>query len=128
MGRPNASDTVCDFASLFAKTVTVLLKCQYNWVAHTGRHSIYSLMTVVAEKVSFVVASQILSLTSCQTSRIFTIWAFAGMQQQMESRYQQVFPGPPFHFVPGCSSVALGFNTVGCSWGGGPGFGCGSWN
>ena len=63
MGRPKASDTVCDFASLFAKTVTVPSKSQYDWVARTGRHSIFSLMTVVAQKVSL--ASQSFSRGCC---------------------------------------------------------------
>ena len=41
-----------DFVALFANTVTVPSKGKYDWVARTGRHSVFSILTIIAPKVS----------------------------------------------------------------------------
>ncbi len=38
----------CDFAAMFAATVTVPSTCQYDWIARTGKHSIFSLLSKLA--------------------------------------------------------------------------------
>jgi hypothetical protein len=51
MGRPKASDEVCDFVALFANTVTVYSSSRFDWVARTGRHSVFVLLSRIAPKV-----------------------------------------------------------------------------
>ena len=51
MGRPRASNAVRDFAALFAKTVTTHSSSRYDWVARTGTHSIFILLSQLAPKV-----------------------------------------------------------------------------
>jgi hypothetical protein len=51
MGRPRASSDVREFAAMFANTVTAYSPSRYDWVARTGRHSLFVLMTRLASKV-----------------------------------------------------------------------------
>ena len=51
MGRPKASDRIRDFATEFARLVTVP-SCDGNtWVARKGRYSIYALLARLAPTV-----------------------------------------------------------------------------
>ena len=51
MGRPRASNTIRDFAATFATTVTVPSTCQYDWMARTGKHGVFTLLSQLAPKV-----------------------------------------------------------------------------
>jgi hypothetical protein len=51
MGRPRASSDVREFAAMFANTVTAYSPSRYDWVARTGRYSLFALMTRLAPKV-----------------------------------------------------------------------------
>jgi hypothetical protein len=51
MGRPRASDTIRDFAAMFTATVSVPSNCQYDWIARTGKHGVFSLLMKLAPKV-----------------------------------------------------------------------------
>ena len=53
MGRPRASNTIRDFAATFANTVTVTSTCQYDWIARTGKHGVFTLLSKLAPKVRF---------------------------------------------------------------------------
>ena len=62
MGRPRASNAVRDFAEMFANAVTVHSPSCYDWVARTGMHSIFILLSQLAPKVDL--ASRF-SITKC---------------------------------------------------------------
>ena len=51
MVRPKASDTIRDFASALANTVSTASGSERDWIARTGRHSMFSLLTKLAPKV-----------------------------------------------------------------------------
>ncbi len=51
MGRPRASNTTRDFAATFANTVSVTSTCQYDWIARTGKHGLFTLLSKLAPKV-----------------------------------------------------------------------------
>ncbi len=51
MGRPKACSSIRDFAALFASSVTVGSSLRYDWVARTGKHTIFVLLSRLAPKV-----------------------------------------------------------------------------
>ncbi len=51
MVRPKASDTIRNFASALANTVSTASGIERDWIARTGRHSMFSLLTKLAPKV-----------------------------------------------------------------------------
>ncbi len=52
MGRPRASNHVRGFAEVLANIVTKPSVASYDLVARTGRHSIFSLLSMLAPKVN----------------------------------------------------------------------------
>jgi hypothetical protein len=77
MGRPRASNAVRDFAALFAHTVTAQSTSRYDWVARTGMHSIYVLLSQLAPKVCkiemylYMIFKYIyIYMISCKTSKL----------------------------------------------------------
>ena len=52
MGRPKASQRILDFAALFTDAVTTKSHRPYDWVARTGKYSIFSLLARLAPKAS----------------------------------------------------------------------------
>ena len=61
MGRPRASSAVREFAALFANVVTAHSSYRYDWVARTGRHSIFVLLSQLAPKVRIAMPSNLLA-------------------------------------------------------------------
>ncbi len=51
MGRPKASDISRNVASLFANIVTVPSNIPNDWVARTGDHSIFNVLSHLIPKV-----------------------------------------------------------------------------
>ena len=52
MGRPTASDVSRTVASLFANVVTVPSNIPNDWVARTGDHSIFNVLSHLIPKVN----------------------------------------------------------------------------
>ena len=44
---------ILDFAATLTTTVTASSTCQYDWIARTGKHGVYTLLSKLAPKVQF---------------------------------------------------------------------------
>ena len=53
MGRPKPCETTREFVAALARTVTIQSSAPCSWVARTGQHSIFALLSRVAPKVSW---------------------------------------------------------------------------
>jgi hypothetical protein len=51
MVRPRPSTDACDFINLLVYTVTEYSQSKYDWVARSGKHSVFTLLSRLAPKV-----------------------------------------------------------------------------